>query len=161
MKYALQIIEGYHLQKIPAIILSCENQKYFFNIPETTQRFSKEHSLKFISGSNIFLTQLSTHHITGMYGLLLTLFEHKMCFGSKIYGPPGLCDYLDSIRFLMGFRLLPYSIYDFGPHEKKILVVNNVQILEKITSHPKFNTIFYNINRYLSEEQKKTQNFEK
>lgn len=41
MRITVQLIENCSSTPIPSIIITANNQKYIFNVPETFQRFSK------------------------------------------------------------------------------------------------------------------------
>jgi hypothetical protein len=77
-----------------------------------------------------------------------------MTFGVGLYGPSGLSAYMDGIRFLMGYRLLPLSVYDF-PTGEKLLGFKNLAFLEKFLTLPDYPKLFLRANEYLKEEGKK------
>ena len=52
--------------------------------------------------------------------MMLTLFENGMSFGSKIYGPLGTADFIYSVRYLMGIKLMPFSYADIGKNAKSL-----------------------------------------
>jgi hypothetical protein len=76
MRIHFRILNNHVRQRVPCIIFNVENSKYIINTPETLQRFSKESKVKFSTGMNFFYTNLTGHHIMGLVGLMLTLFEH-------------------------------------------------------------------------------------
>lgn len=75
MKILIKAIRNHHRQRIPCIVIESDKQKYFFNAPEGLQRFVKYYSLKFRKKLRLFFTGTSPHHLTGVVGLSLTLFE--------------------------------------------------------------------------------------
>ena len=109
MKIYVQLIENYLRQDIPTIILTVEKQKYVFNMPTCFQRFIKDHKQKFPKASNIFFTKTNTDTLAGLSGTLLTIFENKFCQDTKLYVSDELFQYLEQIRYKMGFKILPYS----------------------------------------------------
>jgi len=153
MKFSFQIIHSYPRQSVPSIVINFESRKYFFNTPETLQRFAVEHWVRPKKGSKIFLTQINTDHIGGVFGLLLTLFETKLAFDVQLFGPPGFTNYIDSIRFLFGLRILPYSTFDFFNNNKKLLGIKHPAFMDKVLSLPNYNKLFWNMNDYLLERQ--------
>jgi len=156
MRISFQIIQTYPCQSVPTIFINFESRKYFFNAPETLQRFAGEHWVRTKKGSRIFFTQLNTDHITGVFGLLLTLYETKLAYDVQLFGPPGFTDYMDSIRFLFGMRILPYSIFDFSNSNKKLLGIKNPAFMEQVLSLPGYNKLFWNMNEYLFTRQKES-----
>lgn len=157
MRITLQIVASHIKQPIHCIALSIESQRYFFNIPEAFQRFFREHSLKFTKGNKIFLSQLSSDHTAGMFGFVLTLDAQGSAEGAQIFGPPGLCQYLDSTRFLMGHRLVSYSIYDFFNNQRKLLGVKDSKFTEEVSQRKDYAQIFFKMNDFLLKEQEKEQ----
>lgn len=113
------------------MILTYESKKYVFNVPESFQRFITQNGAKFSKESHIYFTRLSTDNTSGVFGLMLTLFENKLCFNTKFYGPPGLSNFLGSLKSMMGFKILPYSGYDFVTREK-LLGIKKKESLDKL-----------------------------
>ena len=74
MKIVLQLLENYHKQQVPTIILTIDKKKYVFNIPSGFQRFIKDHKQKFPKGSKIFFTKASSDTMAGLNGFMLTIF---------------------------------------------------------------------------------------
>ena len=63
------------------------SQRYIFNIPENTQRFTSEYSIKIAQNSKIFLTSADSESTGGLMGEVLTLEEEGLAEGIQIYGP--------------------------------------------------------------------------
>jgi ribonuclease Z len=154
MRITLQIVQSHAKEQIPCIILSIENQKYFFNIPDSFQRYFKEHSVRFPKGGKIFLTQLSSDHITGLFGLILTLNAQGLADNSQIFGPPGFCKYIDSIRFLIGHRVLPFSLYDFYNNHEKLVGIKSNDFVQEVFNRKDYDAIFFKMNDFLLQQQK-------
>ena len=62
---------------------------------------------------------------------MLTLFENKLCFNNKLYGPPGFSNFLRSLKTMIGFKILPFSSYDFF-NKDKVLGVKKKESLDRI-----------------------------
>lgn len=154
MRITLQVVQSHAKEPIPGIVLSIENQKYFFNIPDSFQRYFKEHAVRFPKGGKIFLTQLSSDHITGLFGLILTLNAQGLADNSQIFGPPGFCKYLDSIRFLIGHRVLPFSIYDFYNNHEKLVGIKSNAYMQEVFNRKDYESIFFKMNDFLLQQQK-------
>lgn len=75
MRIVIQLIENYLKQEIPTLLISTENNKYLFNVPSSYQRFTREHKTKMPSGAHYFFTKSNTATITGLTGLILTLYD--------------------------------------------------------------------------------------
>lgn len=157
MKVVFQIIRNHPTQLIPSIIIIFEKTKYIFNIPETLQRYLKFHNFRMSKGSKIFLTRLSTQNLTGLFGFLLTMYETRSCLETKLYGPKELINYMDSIKFLMGFKLLPYSCYGFNEKAKNkdentLIGLNHLEVIDRLVQGRNYLTDFYNIKGYIDRE---------
>ena len=109
MKIYLQLLENYLKQEIPTIILTIDKEKYIFNMPTCFQRFIKDHRQKFPKGSNIFFTKASTDTLAGLSGFMLTIFESGYSVDSKLFLSDKIYQYMEEMRYKMGFKILPYS----------------------------------------------------
>ena len=159
MKVIFQIIRNHPTQSFPAIIIFFDKSKYIFNVPETFQRFLKFHHFRMSKGSKIFLTRMGTDTITGLFGFLLTMYETETCLETKLYGPRDLIPYIESIKFLMGFKLLPYSCYGFNENAKEkanntLLGIKRLEVLETMVESKTYLQDFYNINGFIDRELK-------
>jgi len=159
MRITIQIVQSHAKEVVPCLALSIENQKYFFNIPDSFQRYFKEHSIKFPKGAKIFLSQLSSNHITGLFGLILTLNAQGLAEDTQIFGPPGLSEYLDNVRFLIGHRILPFSIYDFFNQNEKLLGIKSASFLNEIFNLKEYNSIFFKMNKFLFQKKETNPEF--
>lgn len=154
MRITLQVVQSHSQEATPCLVFSVENQKYFFNIPDSFQRYFKEHSVRINKGAKIFLTQLASDHLCGLFGLVLTLNAQGLAEDNQIFGPPGLANYLDSVRFLIGHRVIPFSIYDFFNNHQKLVGVKSQPFLHEIFNSKDYNSIFFQMNDYLLQQQK-------
>lgn len=109
MRIYIQLIENYLKQEIPTLVLTIDKQKYVFNMPSCFQRFVKDHKQKFPKGSNIFFTKVNTDTLAGLSGFMLTIFESRFCQDTKLFVSDELYQYLEQVRYKMGFKILPYS----------------------------------------------------
>lgn len=152
MSLTFQIIHNHSSQSLPTILVQTQNTKYLFNVPETFQRFMATHRFRFAKESKIFLTRLHPLSLTGLFGLLLTSYSFNVCEGVKIYGPRGLSQYLDSIRFIMGFKILPFSCFNFGDpkgKEERLIGVKDLSQINQIVERKDYRNIFFNFKSYL------------
>lgn len=132
MRIVLQLIENYLNQEVPTIILTIEKQKYIFNMASCFQRFIKDHKQKFPSGSRIFFTKSNTDTLAGLSGFMLTIFENKNCQDTKLYVNNELYEYLEEIRYKMGFKMLPYSYTNLYSEQSRSGVANISKIYELV-----------------------------
>ena len=119
MRILYKIIRNHKRQGVPSVYIQVDNEKYFFNLPETTQRFIKEHGLKFSKDMRFFFSNLTTNHLMGSIGLFLTLFQHQLALGSFVYGPAGITQFFRDIRYLTGIKLNFYGIASIENQEEK------------------------------------------
>lgn len=139
MRIVYRVLRNHLKQGAPSLYLQIENEKYFFNVPETTQRFIKEFGLKFSKGSNFFFSGVTTNHIMGMVGLSLTLFQQGTSLGTKIYGPPELLQFFRDIRYMMSFKFCHYSVASLSRETdilKNIVGINDEKYLFELTASP-------------------------
>lgn len=94
MRIVVQLIENYLKQDIPTILISTDNNKYLFNVPSSFQRFTKDHRIGMPTGAYYFFTKSNTAAITGLTGLLLTLFERGGSCKTKLYLDEKLFQYM-------------------------------------------------------------------
>jgi len=142
MKILYKIMRNHKRQGVPALFLQIENEKYVFNVPETTQRFIREHGLRFSKETKFFFSGMTTSHLMGMIGLALTLFQHNLSQGSMIYGPKGICQFFRDLRYMMGIKLCHYSITDLENTEDTIPGINNDEYMLKLIESPDALKIF-------------------
>lgn len=152
MKLDLQVIRNHRSHPVPTVVVIAENRRYYFNIPELMQRFIPEHYIKFSKGSHIFFTQITTSHIAGVLGMLMTLSEQRAANGVKLYGPSGLLSLLECSRYMLGDRILKYSTYEFFTRNKLKGILSD-EFLKKLLQMPDYETIFANPEEFLSKHQ--------
>jgi len=155
MRLTIQVIKNHPTQPSPTIIVTTDTRRYFFNAHETLQRFVREHLVKFGRGSHIFFTQVTTDHIAGVFGLLLTLYENKAGLEVKLYGPKGLASFLYNSRFIMGYRLLVYSALELGKEKKKFLGLKSIDFMNEMMKMKDYNEIFRDPESFFEEHQQK------
>jgi len=156
MRIVFQILQTYTSQKIPCVVLTVDTKKYFFNTPETLLRFCGEHYIKLGKGSSFFFTQVNTEHITGLLPLLSAIFEDEASYGTKFYGPPGLCKALHEIRLVFGRSLLPCSAHAFFSPDEEQYGVNSGALVKKIRELGLKGTPIVDLVGYLKEHMKKS-----
>lgn len=109
MRIVIQLIENYLKQEVPTVYISTDTNRYLFNVPSSFQRFTKEHKNKFPAGARFFFTKTSTNTITGLTGLILTMFHTKGVEGVKLYTDEKMFRYMEELRYKMGFKAGPIS----------------------------------------------------
>ena len=83
-----------------------------------------------------FLTGLSPDHTNGLNGYCCTIFQQTENTGTKIFGPPGTCDFFINARYIISFRMFTFSYFDFedARYEKNARILRglNWSEIEKI-----------------------------
>ena len=149
MRYRLQILQNHYSQNIPTLVLTSGKRNYFFNTPETLQRFLDEHSIKHSKESHFFYTQLTANHVSGLFAVLEELGRMKLNTNVKLYGPPGFSSFMLSSKYLLSRHFLNYSAYDFFTKEK-ILGISDTAYLNSLQKKADFFEIFNNSEEFLS-----------
>lgn len=145
MKILYKIIRNHRRQGIPGVFIQVENEKYLFNVPETTQRFIKEHGLKFSKDMKFFFSNLSTNHLMGVVGLFLTLFQQQTATGTLVYGPRGICQFFKDVRYMMGIKLNFYAIASIEDQfEEEIPAVRESEYLAELIERKDAMQVFMN-----------------
>lgn len=145
MRIIYKVMRNHNRQGIPSVMLQIDNDKYYFNIPETTQRFVKDHGAKFGRDSKFFFSRLTTAHLAGIIGLSLTLYQNSVSHGSKIFGPPGLCQFFRDLRYVTGIKMCHYSVACLKPGtDEEIIGINDDDELLRLANSPEAIQIFSN-----------------
>lgn len=143
MRIIYKVMRNHNRQGIPCIMLQIDNEKYYFNVPETTQRFVKDHGAKFAKESKFFFSRLAATHLAGIIGLSLTLYQNSLSQGSKIYGPPGITQFFRDLRYVTGIKMCHYSVASMKPEtEEEIIGISDDEVFLKLASSPEALEIF-------------------
>ena len=59
--------------------------------------------------SHYFFTKAQTNTITGLTGLLLTMYERGDSCNTRLYFDEKLFQYMEELRYKMGFKVAPIS----------------------------------------------------
>jgi hypothetical protein len=59
--------------------------------------------------AHYFFTKSTTSTITGLTGLLLTMYERGDSCNTKLYLDDKLYQYMDELRYKMGYKVVPIS----------------------------------------------------
>lgn len=119
MRIVVQLVESYLKQEIPTILITTDTNKYVFNVPSSFQRFTRENRIKLPTMAHYFFTKSTTATITGLTGLLLSLYERGDSCHSKLYLDDKLYNYMDELRYKMGFKVVPISYCSWGGKVRK------------------------------------------
>jgi hypothetical protein len=71
------------------------------------------------SMAHYFFTKASTATITGLTGLLLTLYDRGESCNSRLYVDEKLFHYFEELRYKMGFKVVPISYCSWGGRSRK------------------------------------------
>ena len=97
MRTVLQIIGTDNGESCPSILVTCDSQKYLFNVGEAAQRTCLEYKIRLGKLENIFASNVSWDRVGGLPGMLLTLAQA----GNKklnVYGPKNITHFLAACR---------------------------------------------------------------
>lgn len=130
MRIVVQIVENYLKQEVPSIIITTDKNKYLFNVPSAFQRFTREHGQKFPFGARFFFTKTSVSSITGLTGLLLSMYSQSFNNPVKLYTDEKMFKYMEELRYKMGFKALISSYCSWDGKLRK--GITNGQTLEKL-----------------------------
>ena len=142
MKIVIQLIENYLKQEIPTVLISTDNNKYLINVPAGFQRFTKEHRIRLPVGAHYFFTKSTTATISGLTGLLLTLFERGASCNSKLYLDDKFYSYMEELRYKVGMKILPVSYCSWNGTNRRGW--NNFEELLKTAYSEDFPGVFAN-----------------
>jgi ribonuclease Z len=99
MKSTIQIITtNVSLQSRPSFLMTFEQNRYLFNVPEGFQRFCFSHGVKLQRISSIFLSKLQPGELAGLPGILFTLADKSKNSKTVLVGALGLSRYLASLH---------------------------------------------------------------
>lgn len=152
MRITIKLIRNHYRQRVPSVVIQVDNQSYIFNVPETLQRFVKEHGVKFTSKMNIFFTGTTPHHISGMLGLSLTLFEHGLSTGTKLFGPDGVVTFFRNLKFLCGIKFSTYSMTSMYRNTKETPMIGckDHKMLQKLLESNNAISTFLDWDNFIS-----------
>lgn len=146
MKILYKIMRNHRRQGVPTLYIQVKDFKYYFNMPETSQRFLREHGVRIGKDSRFFFTGVSVNHLMGMIGLCLTMFQQQTSHGSMIYGPAGITSFFRGLRYMMGIKLCHFSIACLEPEaqEKQVVAVKDDAYLLQLTERKDAVELFSN-----------------
>jgi len=92
-------------RNLPAIALSYEGQVILFDCGESIQRQMICGKIGFSRSMQIFITHLHGDHIFGVPGLLQTMSLLGRREKLEIFGPAGICSFIEAVKTCVGFYL--------------------------------------------------------
>jgi hypothetical protein len=100
-------------------LITTDSNKYLFNVPSSYQRFTRENRIKLPTMAHYFFTKSTTATITGLTGLLLTMFDRGDSCNSRLYLDEKLFKYMEELRYKMGFKVVPISYCSWSGRSRK------------------------------------------
>uniref|UniRef100_K3WT74 ribonuclease Z n=1 Tax=Globisporangium ultimum (strain ATCC 200006 / CBS 805.95 / DAOM BR144) TaxID=431595 RepID=K3WT74_GLOUD len=100
MVVQVQILSVDSTEMAPSLLLSTETQRFLFNVGDGTQRMCMEHHVRLAKLKHVFLTELRTHCVGGLPGMILTVSDTGKD-ALQIYGPPGTQRYIHATRHFL------------------------------------------------------------
>ncbi|KAL3664635.1 hypothetical protein V7S43_010384 [Phytophthora oleae] len=114
-----QVLSVASLETAPSLLLSTETKRFLFNVGDGTQRLCMEHHVRLAKLQQVFLTELRSHTVGGLPGMVLTVSDTGKP-GINVNGPPGTKKYLKATRH---FLYRP----DFKLEATEVLIANEKQ----------------------------------
>ncbi|KAL4146207.1 hypothetical protein PRNP1_012077 [Phytophthora ramorum] len=96
----VQILSVQSVETAPCLLLSTETRRFLFNVGDGTQRLCMEHHVRLAKLEQVFLTELRSHAVGGLPGMVLTVSDTGKP-GLHVHGPPGTKKYLKATRHFL------------------------------------------------------------
>ncbi|KAE8884621.1 hypothetical protein PF005_g18931 [Phytophthora fragariae] len=96
----VQVLSVQSVETAPSLLLSTETRRFLFNVGDGTQRLCMEHHVRLAKLQQVFLTELRTHAVGGLPGMVLTVSDTGKP-GLHVHGPVGTTKYLKATRHFL------------------------------------------------------------
>ena len=122
MKIVIKAVEGYLRQPFPSLVVDPNHKKgykYVINMPAQTQRYLSQH--EFVTTNKMVYLFTKTHTST-VSGLPCALYHNIMLFQdsySKIYGDSRLLEYIEELKYKMGYGIAHFSYCSWKGENRK------------------------------------------
>lgn len=133
----IQLIENSHIHRVPSVLITIQKNQFLFNVIPTLLRHRKNHKLNLYNSFHIFFTKNHIEAIGGLTNLLLfrSAAEHSNKIVANkvhIFADKQIYNYLEKLRFKLGYKILRTSYCQFDGIRKRIGVtkpalVNNLK----------------------------------
>ncbi|KAI9920279.1 hypothetical protein PsorP6_015817 [Peronosclerospora sorghi] len=100
MVIQMQVLSVQSLETAPSLLLSTESQRFLFNVGDGTQRLCMEHHVRLAKLQHILLTELRSHTVGGLPGMILTISDTGKP-GLHVHGPVATKKYLNATRHFL------------------------------------------------------------
>ncbi|CAI5719591.1 unnamed protein product [Hyaloperonospora brassicae] len=100
MVVQVQVLSVQSSETAPSLLLATDTRRFLFNVGDGTQRLCMEHHVRLAKLQHVFLTELRTHTVGGLPGMVLTVSDSGKS-GLHVHGPPGLQTYLNATRHFL------------------------------------------------------------
>ncbi|OWZ09808.1 hypothetical protein PHMEG_00017436 [Phytophthora megakarya] len=100
MVVSVQILSVQSVETAPSLLLSTETSRFLFNVGDGTQRLCMEHHVRLAKLQQVFLTELRSHTVGGLPGMVLTVSDTGKP-GLHVHGPPSTKKYLKATRHFL------------------------------------------------------------
>ncbi|KAG3025723.1 hypothetical protein PC121_g7047 [Phytophthora cactorum] len=121
MVVQVQVLSVQSVETTPSLLLSTETRRFLFNVGDGTQRLCMEHHVRLAKLQRVFLTELRSHTVGGLPGMVLTVSDTGKP-GLHVHGPPNTKQYLKATRHFLHrpeFKLEASEVLPIGTEEKK------------------------------------------
>ncbi|EEY60856.1 zinc phosphodiesterase ELAC protein 2, putative [Phytophthora infestans T30-4] len=100
MVVQVQVLSVQSVETAPSLLLSTETRRFLFNVGDGTQRLCMEHHVRLAKLQHVFLTELRSHTVGGLPGMVLTVSDTGKS-GLHVHGPPNTKQYLKATRHFL------------------------------------------------------------
>ncbi len=108
-------------RNLPSLVIRREGELYLFDCGEATQIQIIKSGLSLAKFEAVFITHLHGDHITGLPGFLMLLTQANRTKPLYIFGPPGIEDFIQSIKRTINFYCEYEMVIEEIEQEKVIL----------------------------------------
>ncbi|KAF8159401.1 hypothetical protein B0H34DRAFT_703302 [Crassisporium funariophilum] len=132
MNWSTSILTTISTDTEPSIVITFDNAKYIFNVPENSNRGFLQSNRNWRRARTLFFTQANVQRTSGLGGLLMTLGDSATVDKLNMYGPPGFTHLLASMRSYMFRDSLKITSTDI-PHTTPTINPTPVYVDQNIT----------------------------
>ncbi|ETO77223.1 hypothetical protein F442_07547 [Phytophthora nicotianae P10297] len=121
MVVQVQVLSVQSVETAPSLLLSTETRRFLFNVGDGTQRLCMEHHVRLAKLQHVFLTELRSHTVGGLPGMVLTVSDTGKS-GLHVHGPPNTKQYLKATRHFLyrpEFKLEASEVLPISPEDKE------------------------------------------
>ncbi|KAJ0391736.1 hypothetical protein P43SY_010375 [Pythium insidiosum] len=97
MVVSVQVLSVASAELAPSLLITSESQRILVDVGDGTQRLCMEHRLRLFKLTQVLLTEIATHTVGGLPGMVLTVSGSGK-EGLRLYGPEGTTRFVHATR---------------------------------------------------------------